>query len=364
MGGAPAAEHLLIALPFPRPVGVIEQLEKRHPHIQVTFRRVTFRQGSLWANQDELPLEEFKSATILATLSALPPTAADAPKLKVIHLFSAGSDHLTKHPIYKDSDIPITTSSGIHGASIAEWVLMTALAASHSFKQLLGWQREHHWGGYAGLAETPEDKVGKRLGVLGYGSIGRQVANVCKAMGMDVIAYTASPRTTPESKKDTGYIIPGTGDPDGTIPSAWYSGLDKASLRAFLSQDIDVLLISVPLTPATTHFLGAEEFDILRHSRQTFISNISRGAILDQPALITALKADPPLRGAALDVTDPEPLPAENELWDLPNVIITPHVSGFSQTAIERSFEVLDLNLSRLAKGEKLVNIVDRKRGY
>lgn len=150
-------------------------------------------------------------------------------------------------------------------------------------------------------------------------------------MGMDVIAYTASPRTTPESRQDHGYIVPGTGDPDGLIPSAWYSGLDKPSLHNFLRQDIDTLLVAVPLTEQTTHLLGKEEFEILGKSRNTFISNISRGQILDQEELVLALKKtaeEGGLRGAALDVTDPEPLPKGNELWDLENVVVTPHVSG------------------------------------
>ena len=221
-----------------------------------------------------------------------------------------------------------------------------------------------------------QDKVGQRLGVLGYGSIGRQVAHVGKAMGMDVIAYTASPRTTPESKKDNGFIVPGTGDPDGVLPSAWYSGLDKKSLHNFLSQDIDHLLISVPLTKETTHFLAAEEFAILGKKRNAFISNISRGQIINQKDLVTYLQKysdnDPVdgkdggggLRGAALDVTDPEPLPKDDPLWEAPNCIITPHISGLGNAYIERAFQVLEVNLDHREKGEKLINVVNREKGY
>jgi len=211
--------------------------------------------------------------------------------------------------------------------------------------------------------------------VLGYGSIGRQVARVGKAMGMDVIAYTASPRTTPESKHDKGFIVPGTGDPDGSIPSAWYSGLDKKSLHNFLAQDIDHLLVSVPLTKQTTHFLAAAEFEILS-KRNAFISNISRGQILQQSDLIDSLrkyKSNDPLdggdgggglRGAALDVTDPEPLPKDDPLWDAPNCIITPHISGLGAAYVDRAFQVLEVNLDRRENGERMINVVDRKRGY
>ena len=208
------------------------------------------------------------------------------------------------------------------------------------------------------------------------------VARVGKAMGMDVIAFTASPRPTPESRRDNGYIVPGTGDPDGSIPSAWYSGLTRRELHHFLAQDVDILLISVPLTPVTTHLLGKDEFEILGRRRRggegAFVSNISRGQVIQQDDLVDALKPRPTtdgeadqkeslLRGAALDVTDPEPLPDDHELWTLPNVFITPHISGAGAAYVERAFQVLEENLKRLESGssrEGLINVVDRKRGY
>jgi len=182
---------------------------------------------------------------------------------------------------------------------------------------------------------------------------------------MDILAYTASPRKTPESKKDRGYIVPNTGDPDGTFPSAWYSGLDKSSLHNFLSQDLDILLVSVPLTPQTLHFLGAEEFAILA-KKNAFVINIARGSIIVQADLIAALKKKKQggLRGAALDVTDPEPLGKDSELWDLENVAVTPHMSGIGTAYVGRSFEILERNLENLESGRSLINEVDRRRGY
>lgn len=287
----------------------------------------------------------------------------------MIHFFSAGTNHVSNSPIYKSTDITLTTSSGIHGPQIAEWVVMTALVHSHRYPKLYEWQKDHHWGkgdNHADLMHI-SDMVGQRLGVLGYGSIGRQVGRVAKAMGMDVIAYTAGPRDTKESKRDRGFIVPGTGDPEGDIPSAWFSGLEKAKLHEFLRQDIDHLLVSVPLTKETTHFLGKEEFEILGKSRNSFVSNISRGQILQQADLIEALKKGPEnggLRGAALDVADPEPLPDDNPLWDAPNVIVTPHISGLGTAYVDRAFQVLEVNLTRKERGKKLINVVDRKRGY
>jgi len=268
---------------------------------------------------------------------------------------------------------------------ISEWVVLQMLSWSHRQKLLLEWMRERKWGGHGELGQRT-DWVGKRLGVLGYGSIGRQVAVVAKAMGMEIYAYTASPRKTPQSKKDTGYIVPGTGDADGTIPSAWFSGTDKASLHKFLSQSLDVLLISLPLTAATNHLISTEELDILSANTSsapsinlespntetkpekgkgqgTFIANISRGSIIDQPELEKYLREEK-IRGAALDVTDPEPLPKDSTLWDLDNLVITPHVSGLSEAYLERSLAVLERNLGNLERGEKLINLVDREKGY
>jgi phosphoglycerate dehydrogenase-like enzyme len=124
-------------------------------------------------------------------------------------------------------------------------------------------------------------------------------------MGMEVVAYTASPRKSKEDKKDKGFIVPGTGDSDGSIPTEWFSGLDKESLHEFLRQDLDWIVVAVPLTEETTRFLGKKEFEVLsKNATRTkpFVTNIARGQIINQPDLIDALK-DGTLGGAAVDVT-------------------------------------------------------------
>ncbi|KAF4555825.1 D-isomer specific 2-hydroxyacid dehydrogenase-like protein 6 [Elsinoe fawcettii] len=362
MGGGPAKDVLLITLPFPRPTSLISKLQSSHPSLTIRFLQTS--------SSTPVPDDTYHDVTILVTLSTLPSPSA-APHLELIQLFSAGSNHIASSPIYKDTDTPITTASGIHGPQIAEWVIMTALVHSHKYKSLYELQKAHKWGKDAGGEGKGQeyrdvrDMVGARLGVLGYGSIGRQVARVGSAMGMEVVAFTASPRDTEESKRDKGFIVPGTGDVEGRIPKAWFSGLDKESLREFLGQDLDVLLVSVPLTDDTRGFLGKEEFEVLagKEGRKPFVVNIARGPIINQDDLIEKLK-DGTLGGAALDVTDPEPLPEDSELWDLKNVIVTPHVSGVGQAYTERAFDLLNEQLRRRGKGEKLLNIVQRKRGY
>ena len=265
-----------------------------------------------------------------------------------------------KSPVFNKTNIPFATVSGIHGPQITEWFIMTLLTFGHGYNALYEAQKKQSWG--AAKSQSVQDLVGQRLGVYGYGSIGRQAARVAKALGMDVIAYTASPRESPESRRDKGFIVPGTGDPDGSIPSAWYSGTDKKSLHHFLGQDIDVLLVGVPLTEATRHVLSADEFETLS-KKKAFVANIARGPIIDSKALRKALEDDK-LRGAALDVTEPEPLPSDDPLWKAPNMFISPHVSGNTKDYAKRAFQVFEENLERRAKGEKLINVIDRKRGY
>jgi phosphoglycerate dehydrogenase-like enzyme len=187
-------------------------------------------------------------------------------------------------------------------------------------------------------------------------------------MGMTVHAYTATPRLTPESRRDDGYTIPSTGDPDGVLPTSWHYGSDKASLHAFLSLDLDHLVVCLPLTSQTLKLLGAKEFSVLsshctRRGRKPFLTNISRGKILDQDAIVASLHSGE-LSGAALDVTDPEPLPADHPLWSAPNVQITPHMSGAGVEYFSRCLDVLRVNLERMQKGQELVNSYPRKRGY
>lgn len=243
MGGGPVnSQKLVIILNSPEPKELVSNLRKKHS-LDIEYYN---------KNDNNLPEDVFKDADYLFTLGTMPEDPKkDAPKLKWVHFYSAGINQVVGKPLWTDApDVTLTTSSGVHGPQISEWVIMTLLNAQHYFPQLHDLQKEHKWGSQelSTKLRDSRDSVGQRIGILGYGSIGRQVARVSKAMGMDVIAYTASPKDTPESKKDNDYYVPGIGDADGSIPSAWYSGLKKEKLHEFLKQDLDFLLVAVPLT--------------------------------------------------------------------------------------------------------------------
>ncbi|ERF68981.1 hypothetical protein EPUS_06668 [Endocarpon pusillum Z07020] len=367
MGGGMPRENLLIILPFPEDKAITENIRKRFPYVDVKYHQLTQTNWSFEAEQGLpkgcfKPREEaessltqqswpdlFKDTTILATFGSFPSTPEDAPNLNLIHLLSAGIDHFVSHPLFTQTNIPITTSSGIHGPTISEWILMSTLVLSKSYKKMYELQKQHKWGTPHKDFPQASDLVGKKVGIAGYGSIGRQFARVFTSLGCQIYAYTSSPRPTPSSRADKGYHLPHLGDPDGTLPTAWYSGTTKSDLHTFLSQDLDILAISLPLTPSTRGMFGKEEWDLLSHR---------------QSHLIHALKTAQ-LSGAALDVTDPEPLPPASELWDMENVVLTPHMSALTADYLERALGgVLVENLRRRESGVWLVNLVDRKHGY
>ena len=374
MGGGEHKEHLLFTLPFSEPPNILPNLRKKYPAYSFTWHQIddhgpyiSSSSSSTTSNNDPELAHLFKTSTILITLGTFPSSTTDAPHLKWIQLFSASANRAAETPIFRNSDhLILTTVSGIHGPQIAEWVVMSTLVTNHRYNLLRELQKQHRWGktGFDHAFSSIDDLVGQRLGVLGYGSIGRQVARVAHAMGMSVFAYTATPKETPEARRDRGFIVPGTGDAEGKIPEAWFSGLEREKLREFLAQELDVVVASVPLTKETEGMLGEREFEVLgKTGKPPLIVNIARGKIVDTDALIKALK-NGDVRGAALDVTDPEPLPKDSELWDMENVIVTPHISGSGRAYTDRAIGLLEENLRRLEKGEKLLNVVQKDRGY
>ncbi|KAK3991071.1 hypothetical protein QBC44DRAFT_349473 [Cladorrhinum sp. PSN332] len=313
------------------------------------------------------PDEEWKDVTLLLTFTVLP-TPEQAPNLQFVQLMSAGANHVLEAPIFKNTDVKFCTANGVHGPQISEWIIGTYLAFQHRFPQYQLKQATQTWDRSDLL--LIDDSTSKTIGILGYGAIGRQTARLAQALGMRIHAFTLHPRPTPESRKDTSWSSPNLGDPQGTFPSTWYSGSTTQDLHSFLSSGLDLLVISTPLTPSTQHILSKAEFDVLAKAGKgrTIISNIARGPVINTDDLVAALK-EGKIRAAALDVTDPEPLPVGHELWGMENVIITPHVSGASKRYNERVLEILRENMGRISgvdeKGRReLVNLVDKSKGY
>ncbi|KAI0887586.1 uncharacterized protein GGS22DRAFT_157534 [Annulohypoxylon maeteangense] len=349
---------LLMLVPWEPPTGYIDGLHKTFPGLEVTHANWdTWKESSLPTHIDE---KDWKTVTILLTGPKFP-TKEAAPNLKLVQLQSAGANYILNNPLFTDTDVAFCTANGVHPPQIAEWVITTFLAFQHHIPRFLNQMKEHKWVRSFDDSDT-QDAVNQRVGIFGYGSIGRQVARLAKALGMDVYAYTNRPRPTPESRRDNSYIVPGLGDPDGVLPSKWFSGTKPEEVIEFLSSDLDLLVLAVPLTPQTQGLISAPQLTALK-GKKTYVVNIGRGPVINTGDLITALNENW-IRGAALDVTDPEPLPKEHPLWDAKNLIITPHVSGNSTSYNTRLLDILNINLHRLSEGKGYLNRVSRSRGY
>ncbi|GFP59367.1 hypothetical protein ACSS6W_010684 [Trichoderma asperelloides] len=355
MGAITADDKFLLHLPMPLPKSFFAAVAERFPQLRIHYEVAPVVNHRLM-NSDELPDEAWDGVTMLCVMP--PPNPERMKNVKFVQLASAGSDLWIGHEAYTNKDITFCCTSGAHSVQIAEWAIGAWLAHAHNFRTFMAQQDEEDWDMKLSLSGTTTDSPGLRMGILGYGTIGRQVARLAHALGMEIYVQTFSPRPTPESKKLSEYHVPGTSDPDGLLPAKWFSGSGPEAVNHFLSQDLDVVLLSLPMNPQTKGCIGAEQFKILG-KKKPFLINVARGPIVDTPALVEALETGL-LRGAALDVTDPEPLPKGHPLWKAPNVFITPHISWQSSRLTERIAAIILENLERWDKGEPLLNRVKR----
>jgi phosphoglycerate dehydrogenase-like enzyme len=279
--------------------------------------------------------------------------ARRAPKLKWIHLMSAGVDHALQAGVFDSPGLLLTSSSGIHGTTIGEYILASMLAYTHQIHLPLRAQVRHEWMAQRHFMKTARDLRGLTVGIVGYGSIGREAGRLAHAFGMEVLAL----KRDPHDHIDPGWCAPNVGDPQGSIPARWF-GPDQRVEMVGLS---DFIVVTLPLTPQTRHFLGAREFAAAKPG--AYVVNVGRGEIIDQEAMIEALK-NGRLGGAGLDVTTPEPLDAGSPLWDIENVLLTPHISGAKQAYNDQACEVFVENMRRFVSGREMLNLTDRSRGY
>lgn len=271
-----------------------------------------------------------------------------------MHLYSGGINQALSTPLLDDDSIIWTRNGGVHAPQIAEWAIATLLGHFRQIPTLLKWQESQTW--RAAEYTARGDLLGKTVGFLGYGAIARHTARIASACGMRVVAYTLHEKSSAEERASKTFTPARTGDPTGEIPEEWYSG----DIDRFLGVCPDVLVVSMPSTEKTRGCLSRER---LAQLKGCYVINVARGDIIDTDGLVDLLN-DGTLRGAALDVTDPEPLPNGHPLWSARNAIVTPHVSGVSDEYMPRTVEILDENLKRLHGGRELLNLVLRSERY
>jgi phosphoglycerate dehydrogenase-like enzyme len=267
-----------------------------------------------------------------------PELLAAAPNVKWFQAPSAGVDFVHGLPGFAESDVTLTNTKGAHAASIAEHAFSLLLALTRGLPATGDWQKQKHWGREAGY-RMPKEIRGSTVGIIGYGAIGRQIAEIARAFGMSVLALDR-------------HVGPG----DEFVERI--AAIDE--LHSVLGQS-DVVMVTAPYTPETHHLIDEQAFNAIK--RGAYLIVVSRGGIVDENALVAAL-ADGRVAGAGLDVLEQEPLPETSPLWGLPNVIITPHLAGSSDQKERRCVEILVDNLNRYRRGEPLNNVVDKKLGF
>lgn len=260
-----------------------------------------------------------------------------AKRVKWIHSLSAGIES-TLIPEFVNSPVPLTNARGVFAPSLAEFVILGMLYFYKRVRRLVENQRAHKWDDF--LVDWLR---GKTMGVVGYGEIGRECARLAKALGVKIYAI----RRNPERSQ---------GDP--MIDRMFAT----ADLREMLAE-VDVVLAAAPLTRETRHMLSKPEFAVMK--RSAIVMNVGRGPVIDEAALIEALRTRQ-IAAAALDVYEVEPLPADSPLWDMENVLISPHCTDRTADPdwLDLSAQCFVSNFHRFLNGEPLQNVVDKKAGY
>lgn len=248
-----------------------------------------------------------------------------AKKLKWVHTGSAGVGSVL-YPEMVTSDVILTNSAGIHAAPMAETVIGMMLHFARGFDFVVRSQARGEWDQSAfARTDSPVTEIaGQTLGLIGFGGIGREIASRAQALGMRILATRTI--TVEQILREADYVV-----------------------------------ITVPSTPSTRGMIGTTELAAMKSN--AVLINIARGNIVDQAALIDVLERGA-IRGAALDVFEPEPLPADSPLWQLPNVLILPHVSATTPRFWEREADLIVQNFERYTRGEPMLNVVDKLRGY
>ena len=255
-----------------------------------------------------------------------------ATSLKWLNSIYAGVEHFPLDQLKRQGTL-LTNGAGLNSAPIAEFAIMMMLAAAKRMDTLVDSQRQHVW-----LEEPPgvAELADSKALIIGYGGIGQQIAKQLSGFDVDI---TAVRRTA-------------TDDPNVIGLDDWRDRLGE----------FDWVFVSAPATDETQKMLGAAEFAAMKSS--SWLINVARGTLVDQEALLNALNGND-IGGAALDVTDPEPLPADHPLWDAPNCMITMHKSGNAQTRMfERAAARFVENLKRYQAGEQMIAVADFDRGY
>jgi phosphoglycerate dehydrogenase-like enzyme len=288
-------------------------------------------------------LEAFARAAAAATVifswsiagKLLEDVFALAPRVRWVHSRSAGLDGVL-FPALRSSDVPLTNGRGVFSAPLGEFVIAAALFFAKGLRRMVRSQQAGQWDQF-----DIQPLEGQTLGIVGYGDIGHAIARRAHALGMKVLALRKRPA---ESQADP-------------IVDAVYAPERKLEMLA----RSDYIAVAVPLTPETRGMIGAAEFAVMKNT--AVVMNVGRGPVIDEAALVRALEQKR-IKGAALDVFEREPLPAGHPFYKLENVLLSPHCADHTPDWLEDAMRFFLQNFERFRRGQPLLNLVDKQRGY
>ncbi|EJT97081.1 D-isomer-specific 2-hydroxyacid dehydrogenase NAD-binding protein [Dacryopinax primogenitus] len=269
----------------------------------------------------------------------------ESRELKWVHCDHAGLNHSARPEVF-ERGLFVTGSAGRSGPALAQHAFFFAQCFVYDVRKMLQRQEQNVWGTGEEIEQYRERGAlwGKKLGVVGYGYTGKEMAKIGRAMGMHV---TILRRSHGEGEKDENV--------DVMLSTEAGQGIADGILAA------DFIMLSCSLSDSTYHLFSTPEFERMKHS--CVIINLARGAVIDEPALIAALKQGE-IAGAGLDVFEQEPLGKDSELWNMSNVLITPHATPQMPDKIERSVAVVLENIAKYRRGEGLLNALDERDLY
>jgi phosphoglycerate dehydrogenase-like enzyme len=334
--------EILITLPFED--ALLERLREISPRLRIT--RIPAHKT------EDIPDETWNEIEILYTNRILP-EPEKVPALQWIQFHWAGIDHAVETPIVKSERVITTSLSGAASSQVAEYILMMLLALGHRLPDLITNQKRAEWPRDRWDRFRPLELRGSTVGIIGYGSIGRQVAHLLQPFGATILA-TKKDVLHPQ---DTGYTPEGCGDPEGIIPRRIYP---PEAIRSMV-KECDFIIVTVPLTSKTRGLVNQQVLSVMKPT--AYLVDISRGGVVDHQALIAAL-SEKKIAGAALDVFPEEPLPDSSPLWKMNNVLLTPHISGNTPFYDLRAMELFVENLRRYLDHSPLLNQVNLRKGY
>ena len=330
------SESIRIAVTFHVDEAGLDRIRSVDPRIELLdLAEISGRTPPVGEIRERL-LAEVARAEVMLGPNRIPIEYFDrAIDLKWFQSINAGVERLDRDGLLRRG-FTVTTASGLAAGPIAEYVIGTMVMLAKGLQLSVRHQLERRW-----EFRFTGELAGKTLGIVGLGEIGRETARRARPFGMRIIASRR--RVTGEANHP---------DCDELIP--------QSQLHRLLSES-DYVVLSVPLTSDTARLIGPAEFATMKSS--ACLINIARGEVIDQSALIEALRSGK-IAGAALDVTDPEPLPPDNPFWAMENVILTPHVSGAVEGYGSRAVEFFVPNLERYLRGETLAHVASADLGY